>query len=83
MGEYVWRNEEKPDRKGEPELVRTLVAKWTLDGVPVCSALATAGSQVILGGADRVVIVDSAGPQVVWEAPLHGTAYGLALATDN
>ena len=70
VAEYLWREEEKPDRKGEPEKVRTLVAKWSLDGVPACSAVATAGPQVILGGTDRIMLVDSAAPKVdVGRAP--------------
>ncbi len=79
VAEYVWHEEEKPDRKGTPELVRSLVATWTLDHVPAGNVLATAGSQVILGGSDRVAIVDSTARQVVWDAPIDGTAHGLAL----
>ncbi len=79
VAEYVWREEEKPDRKGEPETVRTLVATWSRDGVPAAHTMATAGSQVILGGTDRIVLVDSAAQDVVWEAPVEGTACGLAV----
>ena len=44
VAEYMWRDEEKLDRKGEPEKVRTLVAKWSFDGVPASSVVATAGA---------------------------------------
>jgi outer membrane protein assembly factor BamB len=83
VAEYVWQEEEKPDRKGEPEKVRSLAVKWKLDGVPASTVLATAGAQAIIGGADRVVIVDPAGPRIAWEAPVTGTAYGIALSGER
>ena len=83
VAEYVWREEERPDRKGEPEKVRTLVAKWSLDGVSAISTVATAGNQVILGGADRIMVVDSAAQKLMWDAPLEGTACGLAVCDER
>jgi outer membrane protein assembly factor BamB len=88
VAEYVWRDEEKPDRKGEPKTVRTLVAKWSLDGVSASGAVATAGEQVILGGTERITIVDApagdgAVQKVTWDAPIEGTACGLALSNER
>lgn len=80
LAEYNWQETEKPDRKGQPEKVRELVAKWTLENMPAASAIATAGPQIILGCTARVAIVDSSTRQLAWESPLEGTAYGVALS---
>ncbi len=80
LAEYNWQESEKPDRKGQPEKVRELVAKWTLENMPTANAIATAGSQIVMGCSARVAIVDSGTKQLAWESPLEGTAYGLALS---
>ena len=42
-------------------------------------AIATAGTQVVLGGRDRMVIIDGEVRKLVWEAPIEGVACGLAV----
>ncbi|MHB0957871.1 MAG: outer membrane protein assembly factor BamB family protein [Pirellulaceae bacterium] len=80
LAEYTWQETEKPDRKGEMEKVRELVARWSLENVPASDAIVTAGAQIVLGGQDRITIIDGAQREVVWEAPIEGVVYGLAVS---
>ena len=79
LAEYTWQEIEKPDRKGDMQKVRELVARWSLENMPQCEVIATAGAQVVLGARDRMAIVDGAQRTLVWEAPIEGVAYGLAV----
>ncbi len=80
IAEYRWQDEEKPNRKGEPEKVRSLVPLWTHDAEEECAAVITAGSQIVMGGRDRVRIFDATTKKTVWQAPVDGIVYGLAVA---
>lgn len=77
--EYLWKEEDKPNRKGDMETVRSLVAAWSNDNMPATAAVITAGDQVILGSDGRVSILDRVAKELVWEAPIEGVAHGLAI----
>ncbi len=79
LAEYTWQETETADRKGDMQKVRELVARWSLENMPQCEVIATAGAQVVLGARDRVAIVDGAQRTLVWESPIEGIAYGIAV----
>ncbi|MHB8972952.1 MAG: outer membrane protein assembly factor BamB family protein [Pirellulaceae bacterium] len=81
LAEYTWQDVEKPDRKGEMQKVRELVARWSLEteNAPESNVIATAGGQVVLGGRERIAIIDGAERKLAWEAPIEGVVGGLAV----
>ncbi len=80
VAEYCWQEEEKPDRKGEPEKVRSLVPLWKHEAHAECTAVISAGSQIVMGGRNRVTLFDTAARKMVWQADVDGVAYALAVA---
>jgi outer membrane protein assembly factor BamB len=80
VAHYVWSEEEKPDRRGEPERVKTLVANWSVSDMPPAAAVVSAGEQVVLGSDGRVAVLQPAANGIVWEAPVEGVAHALAIA---
>ena len=80
MGEFRWQQETKPDRKGKPQTVETLVPLWTHEAPWDGTAVVSAGNQVVLGGDGAVGLFDTTTQHLVWQAKVDGTAYGLAVA---
>ena len=74
LAEYRWQEEEKPNRIGEPEKIKTMVPVWNADEVDECTAVVTAGRQVVMGQRNAVSIYDPASKRVVWSAPVEGVA---------
>jgi outer membrane protein assembly factor BamB len=83
LAQYQWSEEEKVNKRGEPKQVRVLKATWSQAGVPASASILTAGKQVVLGGDGQVSIFDTSLRKIVWQAPIEGTAYGLAIADGN
>ncbi len=83
VGEYAWREEETPDRKGNPVRTRKLEPQWFVEDVPSAAAVAVAGDSIVLGCDGQVVVVDRLKKQQVWRADVEGIAYGLAIARDR
>jgi outer membrane protein assembly factor BamB len=79
LAEYVWKDEVRTDRKGQPETVKTMVPKWSSEEMPESAAIVRADRQVILGCDGRVCLFDPAIAKIVWEAPVDGVAYSLAV----
>ena len=69
-----------PDRKGVPAKSRVHEVVWSLPGVDGSAAVIVAGETIYAGGGTTVVAVDSASRNVIWQAQVDGTPYGLAAA---
>jgi outer membrane protein assembly factor BamB len=83
LAQYQWGEEESKNKQGEVEIVQALRTTWSHDGLPQSASILTAGHQVVLGSDGQVSIFDTTQGKIVWEAPIEGTAYGLALANGN
>ncbi len=80
VGEYRWEEAEKPNRKGETEKVRSLVPLWSQRLEGESTAVISAGSQLVIGRAGQVEILDTASKDILWKAPVHGNVFGLAVS---
>lgn len=71
---------EKPDRRGNPELVKELVPQWTVEGVHAGTSLVAAENAIISTGGNQLSRIDPSAREQTWTAEVDGTAYGLAIA---
>jgi len=77
---YRWVDVEKADRKGTVVKTKALQATWSVKGQAAATALIVAGNRVVTGGAGYLQIADATDQQVVWQAEVKGTVYGLAVS---
>jgi outer membrane protein assembly factor BamB len=77
---YRWQEESKADRKGNMTTARTLKAQWGAEIPFPATSLMTTKQRIVFGGRDKIAIFDPDKQEVVWQAPVEGTVYGLAVA---
>lgn len=80
---YDWQQVDKTDRKGVTTKVVAPVPQWSVEGVPSPREIIVAGSKIVVGAANEVMMVDSESRQVVWQAAVDGNALVLAAANNQ
>ena len=76
---------EKPDRKGKPVKALSLQPRWSVPDLAGAVNLIAAGEAVIVGGSQRVTILDGTPGKEKrdrrrWSTEVEGSPYGLAVA---
>jgi len=78
----LWVAASTVDRKGRTIATKALSPPAWSATLPHLgeAAMIVAGDKIVVGGPDRVSLVDAGSRRAVWTAEVEGTAYGLAVA---
>jgi outer membrane protein assembly factor BamB len=80
---YAWQEVEKADRKGAISKSIAPVPLWSVEGVPAPVEIIVAGSKIVVGTIDEVLMIDRDSREIVWRTSIEGRALSLAAANQR